>query len=77
MFEPSFLEMIKVTKSSLEWQLINSYLEEEGYCLEDLKTLPDDVSKSLLIEACTFASKKMIEIQMRIQHLQSFSYEEW
>jgi hypothetical protein len=77
MLDTSLQDIIKATKSPLEWQLINSYLEEEGYCLEDLKTLPDDVSKRLLIEACTFASVKMVEIQARIQYLQSFSYEEW
>lgn len=56
------LQEIKATKSLLEWQLINGFLEEEGYCLKDLKTLPDDVSRRLLIEACTFASEKMVGI---------------
>ena len=77
MLDISLHDIIKATKSPLEWQLINSFLEEEGYCLEDLKNLPDDVSRKLLIEACTFASEKMVEIQMRIQYLQSFSYDEW
>ena len=67
MLDISLQDIIKATKSPLEWQLIISFLEEEGYCLEDLKALPDDVSRRLLIEACAFASKKLIEIQNRVQ----------
>ena len=66
-----------VATSPLEQQLIRGFLAEKGYCLEDLETLPEDVAKKLLIDARTFASEKLIEIQTRIQYLQSLSFEEW
>ena len=71
------LKDFTATKSPLEWQFIHDFLAEKGYCFEDLKTLPEDVSSKLIIEACTFASKKLIEIQTRMQYLQSLSLEEW
>ena len=65
------------TKSSLEQRFVDDFLAEKGYSLEDLKTLPEDVSNKLMIEACAFASEKLLEIQMRIQYFQSLSFEEW
>ena len=65
------------TKSPLEQQLIHDFLAEKGYSLEDLKALPEEEAHMAMTEAFTYASKKMIEIQMRIQYLQSLSFEEW
>jgi hypothetical protein len=65
------------TKNPLEQRFIDDFLAEKGYSLEDLKTLPEDVSNNLMIEAFAFASEKLLEIQMRVQYLQSLSFEEW
>jgi hypothetical protein len=65
------------TKNPLEQRFIDDFLAEKGYSPEDLKTLPEDVLNKLMIEASAFASEKLLEIQKRIQYLQSLSFEEW
>ena len=71
------IKYINSAKSPLELQFIHDFLAGEGYCLEDLETLSDDAAKKLMIEACSYASKKLIEIRTRVQYLQSLSFEEW
>ena len=65
------------TKSPLEQVFIVEFLSDKGFSLEYFKTLPEDESKKLVMEACMYASQKMIEIQTRIQYLQALSPEEW
>jgi hypothetical protein len=77
MLSPSPHKVFTATKSPLEQQFIRDFLASNGYSLEDMADLPEDVSNKLMIEACTFASPKMIEVQTRAQYLQSLSFEEW
>lgn len=51
--------------TKLEHQLIEEYLQEKGYRYADLKSLPEDKAKSLLIEACRFVGLKLAEIEAR------------
>jgi len=54
-------------QSALERRFIKEYLHEKGYQLEDLKKLPSEQSKQLLIKACRYASLKLAEVESRAQ----------
>jgi hypothetical protein len=49
----------------LEETLIEAYLKDKGYSLEELKTLPEDEVKQLMTEASTYASNKLAEVELR------------
>ena len=49
----------------LERCLIEEYLKSRGHTRESLKKLPEDEAHQLLIEASTFASGKLTEIEVR------------
>ena len=49
----------------LEKALIEEYLREKGYSMEDFKKLPADVAQKLMKEASQYASLKMEEVQAR------------
>lgn len=51
----------------LEKALIEEYLKEQGYSLEDLKKLPKEAAEKLMKEASQYASLKMEEIEARAQ----------
>ena len=76
MFATPFQNLI-ATKPPLEQVFIVEFLSNKGFSLEGLKTLPEDVSNKLVMEACIYASHKMVEIQTRIQYLQALKPEEW
>lgn len=52
-------------QSALEKNLIRSYLEEKGYKPEDLKQLPQEEARQLMLEACRYASFKLAEVESR------------
>lgn len=54
----------------LERRLIETYLESKGYTLESLKRLPKKQAKQLMIEASTYASNKLAEVEVRAQFVQ-------
>jgi hypothetical protein len=47
----------------LEMTLIETYLKGKGYTLEDLKTIPPEEATRLRVEASTYASTKLAEIE--------------
>jgi len=49
----------------LEKCLIEEYLKGKGHTRESLKTLPEDDAHQLMIEASTYASSKLAEIEIR------------
>ncbi len=51
--------------TELEHKLIEEYLQEKGYRYADLKSLPEDKAKSLLIDACRFVGLKLAEMEAR------------
>lgn len=69
MFAAHFQKDIITTISAMEQLFIQDYLVKQGFCLEDLETLPAEIANKVLNEACMFASTKLIEIQTRIQYL--------
>ena len=49
----------------LEKSLIEEYLHEKGYSLEDLKKLPAELIEKLMKEASQYASLKLEEVEAR------------
>jgi len=76
MFATRAQQTVKAPQSSLERQLIIDYLAEKGYRLEDMHTLPIDLSKELMTAACTYASLKLAEIQARSQFRRKIQFED-
>ena len=54
----------------LEKALIEEYLHEQGYSLEELKELPREIAEKLMKEASQYASLKMEEIKARAHFVQ-------
>ena len=52
-------------ESALEHELIVKYLDTKGYKLSDLRRLPEDRARELMIEACQYAALKLAEIHAR------------
>lgn len=52
-------------ETALEKQLVADYLHEKGYRIEDLKNLPKDRVKTLMEEACKYASLKLANIEAK------------
>jgi hypothetical protein len=49
----------------LEKAFIEEYLRSQGYTLEDLHHLPEDVVKRLMTEASLYASVRLTEVEAR------------
>jgi len=49
----------------LENALIEEYLHEKGYSMEDFRKLPTDVVEKLMKEASQYASLRMEEVEAR------------
>jgi hypothetical protein len=47
----------------LERTLIETYLKGKGYTMEDLKNMPPEEASSLRVEASTYASSKLAEME--------------
>lgn len=56
---------INYPQATLERALIAEYLLGKGYLVSDLKTLPDQIAKRLMREACRFAALRLAEIESR------------
>jgi hypothetical protein len=52
-------------QSALERKLINEYLQRKGHQIDDLRLLPKDEARQLLIEASNYASLKLAEVESR------------
>jgi hypothetical protein len=52
-------------QAKLERSFIEAFLKTKGYSIKDLPHLPADVAKKLMIEACTYASNKLAEVETR------------
>lgn len=61
-------------QSALEKLLLEAYLEGKGYHLEDLKNLPPEEAKSLMKEACAYASMKLAEVESKAHFRQEIQY---
>ncbi|WKZ41285.1 MAG: hypothetical protein QY328_04435 [Anaerolineales bacterium] len=58
-------EPIEDRNALLEKALIEEYLHEKGYTLEEVRKLPADVAEKLMKEASQYASLKMEEVSAR------------
>ena len=56
------------TRALLEQGLIDEYLKDKGYDREGLKKLPKDEARRIMIEASTFASGKLSEIETKARY---------
>lgn len=60
-----FTNIAEGPQSSLERKLIREFLLEKGYRPSDLRTLPRDQAKSLMVAACRYASLRLAEVESR------------
>ena len=58
-------EPVEDRNTFLEKALIEEYLREKGYSMEEFKKLPAEVAEKLMKEASQYASLKMEEVQAR------------
>lgn len=49
----------------MERAFIEEYLHERGYSLKELQDLPEALAHQLMIEASTYASSKLTEVEAR------------
>jgi len=56
------------TRALLEQGLIDEYLKDKGYNREGLKKLPKEEARKIMIEASTFASGKLSEIETKARY---------
>jgi len=69
-------QSVNAPQSPLERQFIINYLAEKGYCLADMRKLPNDLAKKLMTDACTHASLKLAEIEARSLFRRKIQYED-
>ena len=50
-------------QSKMEKILLEQYLQTRGYTFKDLCDLPEEEAKSLMIEACKYASLKLAQVE--------------
>lgn len=55
----------KFPQSSLEARLIEEFLAEKGYRMSDLKNLPDNERRDLMVAACMYAAIRLANIEAR------------
>jgi len=55
----------EVPESRLEKIFIEAYITSKGYKLKDLKLLPPDELRQLMVDASIFASAKLAEVETR------------
>ncbi len=63
-------EPVEDRNAFLEKSLIEEYLHEKGYSLEDLKKLPAETAEKLMKEASQYASLKLEEVEARAHFIQ-------
>jgi hypothetical protein len=62
--------MVNGPQKALENKLIDQYLHSQGYCLADVKSLPEEEAKQIMIAACRYASNKLAEVESRARFRQ-------
>ena len=55
----------------LEKLLIETYLKGKGYTMEEMKSMPEEKAKQLMREACTHASGKLVEVEVKAHLIQA------
>jgi len=50
-------------QSKMERALIEEYLRNKGFSFKDLCNLPEEKAKTLMIEACKYASLKLAQLE--------------
>ena len=65
MLATSTHKAVKAPQSPLERQLINDFLKSKGYTRQGLRELPEEQVRTLMSEACYYASLKLAEIEAR------------
>jgi len=50
-------------ESTMEKILLEEYLRTRGFSFKDLCKLPEEEAKSLMIEACKYASLKLAQVE--------------
>jgi hypothetical protein len=50
-------------QSKMEKTLLEEYLQSKGYRFSDLCKLPEEEAKTLMIEACKYASLKLAQVE--------------
>jgi hypothetical protein len=50
-------------QSKMEKNLLEEYLRSKGYRFKDLCQLPEEEAKTLMIEACKYASLKLAQVE--------------
>ncbi len=62
-------------KTDLEKMYLEENLISKGYCLADLRKLPKDEARRLMVEACTYASMKLAEVESRAHLTQEIHFQ--
>ncbi len=57
--------------AELEKALIDEYLERKGHTMEGLNKLPEDEAHRIMVEASTYASGKLAEIESKARYKQN------
>jgi hypothetical protein len=50
-------------QSKMERTLLEEYLKGQGYCFKDLCKLAEEEAKTLMIEACKYASLRLSQVE--------------
>ncbi|UCH58894.1 MAG: hypothetical protein JSV61_11830 [Anaerolineales bacterium] len=61
-------------QSTLEKKLIEEYLIEKGYRMDDLHNMPEVQAKALMQEACRYASLKLAEVESKTKFRKDIHY---
>ncbi len=61
-------------QSTLEKKLIEAYLAEKGYHMDDLQEMPEEQAKALMQEACRSASLKLAEVESKTKFRKDIHY---
>lgn len=64
-FEDADLPPPEDPQARLETSYIEAFLDGKGYQLWELTRLPRYLKRPLMIEACTYASNKLAEVETR------------
>jgi len=68
--ENSHAEISEEAHPPLEIILLETYLKEKGYSLEELPGLPEEESRLLMKEAATYATSRLAEVEVSAHLMQ-------
>lgn len=57
-------------EAALEMMYIEAYLRAKGHTLHSLQALPEEEARQLMVEASTYASTKLAEVETRAKFMQ-------